>query len=265
MAKTYTPTTQPHELTSQIQGSNEYLAVLARDRDDLRELPVPDRIATAIGRAAAVMVRKYQVENQTEYLDEKHQVLALLSTVSPAAEAMNVVHSPDASKEEIGQAKDTLIRFNHGVRLIIDASPSTTRRELLSLIDQLAIQVLPNDDTGDFSRETRRRVTAMQQEIFTEQALWTIPDVEVYEEVSVEDEKKGVDIRFSYKRDMYEMDVKSSEENENVGIGSSGHFRFWTGLTGYQLGESFRANDEQLAIIRARLLARLDAEQAKAV
>lgn len=265
MPKTNKTTTQPHELTTHIQSSNEYLAVLARDRDELRELPISERVATALGRAADVMVHNYRVENQTTYLDERHQLLALLPTISPAAEAMSIVNSPDVSKEAIDQAKEALIQFNHGVRLIIDASPSMPRDELLSTIDQLALQVLPTGNYRTFTREIRQRVIGMQQEIFTEQALWTIPGVDVHEEVSVNDELRGVDIRFSYDRNDYEMDVKSREEYETAEIDSSGRFRFWTGLSGYELGESFRANDEQLATIRDRLLARLADRQAEAV
>lgn len=266
MPKEKPTTPNPRNIINGIMRSDEFLGVLQRTDEMNTESGIP-RMSRAIGRTAGVLVDHYRKAKQTTYLDTPHQILDLIAHIPEVVEAYAVLDEPSGyyEKQEIKESKLATIRFNHVLRRIIDSSSNLTRRELLALVNQTATTMVPNDQMPSFRTHVAQNVAGMQQEIFTEQALWSIDGVEVYDEVSVDDDKRGVDIRFSYKGSEYALDVKSKAEDaaeaeRNLQPGNP-QIPFWTGIYGSDLGESFRPSAEQEATIRNRLLALLNVNE----
>lgn len=232
----------------------------ARTKESLEESRT-SRLSWAIGSTAHDLVERHKKETGG-YLDYEHGMLNLISVIPSAAEAIDAIGDDNhQDREDIRQAKQALIRLNHAIRTIIDGSPRMTRPQLLSKIREAAVSMVPIEQSKRFMNEVRMRIYGMQQEIFTEQALWSIDGVDVDEEVSIEDDLHGVDIRFKYNGRPFALDVKSHEPEPGIRRPDDS-IRFWTGLYGDELGERFRADDEQIVVIRNRLLAIIDPDAA---
>lgn len=263
MQKEKNAPTRTRDIIQSLATTPVFMAKLAQTPEAQDEKSIP-RIAVALGATASHFVEHHKAQRGSDYLDDVHQELNLVSLVPSAAQGWMVLSAPKYTyeREEIHQAKRAVIEFNHAIRSIIDRSPSLTRQELLTRISDIAAHMVPNFLANDFRGNVRAVVVGMQQEIFTEQALWSIPDVEVDDEVSVEDELHGVDIRFHYKGKPYAIDVKSSPESvaeaEANSRQSDTNILFWTGLRGHEIGEAFRPNKEQEATIRERLMSLLE-------
>lgn len=218
------------------------------------------RLSRALGTTAQQLVERRKANTGSNYLDYQHSVLNIVSLLPRAIDSLTVLDAPKGTHEiaDINQAKGNMVELNHAIRGIIDSRPSLTRPQLRLIIGQIATDMLTIEQTKRLQIETSGIITGMQQEIFTEQALWTIDGVDVDEGVSIEDDLHGVDIRFDYKGQQFALDVKSREEDTRSYRPNDGAIRFWTGLNGFELGHKFRANDEQLEIIRARLMSILE-------
>lgn len=216
------------------------------------------RLSWSIGATARKLVER-QAKRNGGYLDYEHSMLQIISLIPSTVDAMAVVNAEPGRYEYEGilQAKRSLVKFNHAIRWIVDSSPWLTRSRLHSSITEAAPLMIPTQKSKAFQEQLRASITGMQQEIFTEQALWSIDGVEVDEEVSIDDDLQGIDIRFSYNGRPFELDVKSREQRPGEHLPDN-TTRFWTGLNGYELGDHFRANEEQLAIIRNRLMTVID-------
>lgn len=96
----------------------------------------------------------------------------------------------------------------------------------------------------------------MHHEIDTEQALWLLDGVDDIESASIDDELEGTDLLFTYHGQPFRIDVKASAIGEQEAWQEwqpGDPLPFWTGIHSSELGNRFRATDQQAQDIADRL------------
>lgn len=250
----------PKEYITELVSSPDYREA----RSDTSKSP-----RQALSRVAMKTVGERLEES--EYLDVHAQSVRIMGLLEGFIDAQRWIESHDLEdpslKLEKRAKKLEVIRFNHALREMIDTQPGLQASDLVNFVAS-AEMILGGPQSSKYVTERVREIVyGMQQEVVTEQAIWEMGgDVLATDE---EDDRRGIDIRFAFNDEIYEIDVKASkfgEADKLQKMRGPGPLPFWTGLEDGDLGNSFRANNEQCAKIAQRLRSRvIDVELVEAL
>jgi hypothetical protein len=257
--------------TETLQNPRDYLIGLSRTNEFIEARRQGDAVPIAMAAAAFRGVESMR-EAHNGRLDINGNALNLISTLPDfigGQHELDRIHAKEVRSRttvprevKIPYLKK-VIPFNHAIRETIDENPQLDATDVHAFIIKTAMGVYKTDeiDFSYLSQQVSNRIIGMHEEIDTEQALWQIDGVDDIENADIDDELEGTDLSFTYQGQPYRIDVKASSAKEQK---AWQHWQqgdplpFWTGINRHELGNQFRANDQQLEIITGRLQDLLD-------
>lgn len=247
----------PRNYIRAIEASKPYLEARSQE---------PNNRTLAIGKTATRIV-----ENKlawSEHLDIHTQAIHVIGKLGPFVEANRQLDNLRLRKEsgewvdkaEKNQFLDEVTEYNHVLHGLIDSNPQLTPGQLLDFVAKAQLTISSVEDAKYAVARTREVITGMKQEIAVESALYQIEGVEDIERGSVEEDRRGIDLKCTFYGEPLKIDAKSSQRGVDSAVArarSNGYepdkLVTWSGINSSEFGESFRPSDEQLERISAKL------------
>lgn len=252
----------PTRFTRSIAETAEYRTSRSNEQDGNGAL----RRAVALGSQALVGDHT----SERGYVSPEGCVYRLISTIDSFVSAQQEL---DRLKEVGSERRQKLphlrnvIAFNHAAKELIDSQPDIQFNELVSFTTKM-YQGMHRDDPElhDDARYHQRTVYVrdsikevlhgMRNELAVEQIIWAANDPELeYDDTTVEDELRGVDLFINYHGQRFGIDVKASQAATHMAKLKSHHPEriVWSQVDWDDFEGGFRISDE-LALQKAPAL-----------
>lgn len=251
-------------MTNTIHNPKVYLDALTSSDVFREERPKHPKARDALGSTA---LRYFENKDKvSEYHDVHTLAVALIGKLDSFKQARRSLesHFEGESKlnyQERQACKRDIVGYNHTIREIIDNNPAMTANEIVDFVAATEMLVGSPADSRYVTNATREIMTGMQHEIVVEQAVGSMPGTD-FIDATIEDDLNGIDVSFRLDGIRYDLDVKASHMGVEKKLSqNNGHkskvVPFWTGLEPGELGNKFRATNEQVNRVRSRLEAQL--------
>lgn len=256
----------PSRFTRSIAETAEYRRNRQHEVDETGAL----RRAVALGSRA--LVDSHTTEHG--YVSPEGCVYRLIATIDDFVTAQQEL---DHLKEEDAERRQKLphlrkaIAFNHAAKELINNQPNIEFNELVAFTTKMYLGMHRDDpDLSDEHRyhqralyvrdATKQRLHGMRSELAMEQIIWAANDPAIeYEETTIEDELRGVDLFITYHGQRVGIDAKASRAAAQMAKAKSSHPEriVWSQVKWDDFDGGFRISDELAARKVPDLLAEL--------
>ncbi len=256
----------PSHFTRSIAETTEYRHSRQREQDEAGSL----RRAVALGSRA--LVDNHTTEHG--YVSPEGCVYRLIATIDDfvtAQQELDRLQQDGAERRHKLPHLRKAVAFNHAAKELIDSQPDVGFNELTAFTTKMYLG-MHRDDTElhDDQRYHQRALYVrdavkqslhgMRSELAVEQIIWAAGDPAIeYEETTVEDELRGVDLFVNYHGQRVGIDVKASQAAAHMAKLKSSHPEriIWSQVDWEDFAGGFRISDELAQQKAPALLAEL--------
>lgn len=176
-------------------------------------------------------------------------------------------------KARFGELKDQVIELNHALRDVIMTNPNISFGELefitIGSYKNAESRKLENQEERELREATYAILNGMRHEVAVEDMIGMIDDFTCDSNVTVEEEKQGIDMFISYKNNEYAVDIKASRAGEKRAESNrhhrndTNHIALWSGLSKEDFrGSAFRLHPNKVRAkskqLRSTLLSKIN-------
>lgn len=207
-------------------------------------------IRLAVDAGAAELAATHTTP-ETKYRSSEGDVYNVIAHISDFADGLREIDKlrfTEATREQKIPHLKKIIEFNHGVKDLIDNTPSLDFDDAINFITQIYSASHASDwntreqraaATDWFHNEARYRIDGMRDEIGAEQIIGSMADIEIlYNDNAtidelIQDDLDGVDIRLRVDDTILGLDIKGSKagvEKKKLKNSTTGHLAIWSQL-----------------------------------
>ena len=207
--------TSPEKIITEAFASNEFLEVGASNHRKMGEKAIG---IFTLGEVIYRISKRKTIENKGYDTPESLQfkLAALLPSFISSQRKLDSKRD-SLNKTEKAKALEDVIGINHIVRELIESETYDTVNQLTQFAGNYFRSIGQSAAVINYAGEKMREVVqGMRHEIAAQSVLNNIPGVEdVTECTSAEDERRGRDVRVTYKGISFFFDIKASERGAN--------------------------------------------------